>query len=89
VVAFGGAGPVHAYGVARKLSARKVICPAGAGVTSAVGLLIAPVAVDVSASLPVRVDQLIFATIEEVFAKLENEGRDVVLQAGITQQSAI
>ncbi len=71
VIAFGGAGPVHAYGVARKLNARKVICPAGAGVTSAVGLLIAPVAVDVS------------ATIEGIFARLEKEGRDTVLQAGV------
>ena len=83
VVAFGGAGPVHAYGVACKLNARKVICPAGAGVTSAVGLLIAPVAVDVSASLPVRVDQLDFAAVEDVFARLEKEGRDIVLQAGV------
>ncbi len=83
VIAFGGAGPVHAYGVARKLNARKVICPAGAGVTSAVGLLIAPVAVDVSASFPVHIDRLDFATIEGIFARLEKEGRDTVLQAGV------
>ena len=83
VIAFGGAGPVHAYGVARKLNAHKVICPAGAGVTSAVGLLIAPVAVDVSASFPVHIDRLDFATIEGIFARLEKEGRDTVLQAGV------
>jgi N-methylhydantoinase A len=83
VIAFGGAGPVHAYGVARKLNARKVICPAGAGVTSAVGLLIAPVAVDVSASFPVHIDRLDFATIQGIFARLEKEGRDTVLQAGV------
>ena len=58
MVAFGGAGPVHAYGVARKLGVRKVICPVGAGVTSAVGLLIAPVAVDLSASAPMAVAAL-------------------------------
>ena len=83
VVAFGGAGPVHAYGVARKLGARKVICPAGAGVTSAVGLLIAPVAVDVSASLPTVIDRLDLAVIGDLFAKLEREGRETVLQAGV------
>jgi N-methylhydantoinase A len=83
VIAFGGAGPVHAYGVARKLNARKVICPAGAGVTSAVGLLIAPVAVDVSASFPVHIDRLDFTAIEGIFARLEKEGRDTVLQAGV------
>lgn len=83
VVAFGGAGPVHAYGVACKLGARKVICPAGAGVTSAVGLLIAPVAVDVSASLPMVIDRLDLGVVADLFAKLEKEGRDTVLQAGV------
>ena len=39
MVAFGGAGPVHAYGIARKLGIKRVICPTGAGVTSAIGLL--------------------------------------------------
>ena len=55
MIAFGGAGPVHAYGVARKLGIRNVICPPGAGVTSAIGLLGAPVAADLSASLPMAV----------------------------------
>ncbi|KLU20169.1 methylhydantoinase, partial [Caballeronia mineralivorans PML1(12)] len=55
LIAFGGAGPVHAYGVARKLGIRKVICPLGAGVTSAIGLLGAPVAADLSASRPLAV----------------------------------
>jgi N-methylhydantoinase A len=83
VIAFGGAGPVHAYGVACKIGARKVLCPAGAGVTSAVGLLIAPVAVDVSASLPTVINRLDLAVIGDLFAKLEKEGRDTVLQAGV------
>src|SRR5256885_2575880 len=56
MVAFGGAGPVHAYGIARKLGIKRVICPTGAGVTSAIGLLIAPVAVDLSASFPMQLD---------------------------------
>ena len=83
VIAFGGAGPVHAYGVACKLSAKKVVCPAGAGVTSAVGLLIAPVAVDVSASLPMRLDRWDAAAVRDVFARLEQDGRAVVLQAEV------
>ena len=45
VATLGGAGPVHAYGVARKLGVTRVICPVGAGVNSALGLLAAPVAV--------------------------------------------
>ncbi|MGK0170253.1 MAG: N-methylhydantoinase A [Gammaproteobacteria bacterium] len=45
-IAFGGAGPVHAYSVARKLGIRRVVCPVGAGVASAIGCLVAPGAID-------------------------------------------
>jgi N-methylhydantoinase A len=83
IVAFGGAGPVHAYGVARKLNAKKVICPAGAGVTSAVGLLIAPIAVDVSASMPLRLTGLELQVIRSAFDRMATEGRRVVVDAGV------
>lgn len=41
MIATGGAGPVHAFGVARALGCRQVLYPAAAGVGSAVGLLVA------------------------------------------------
>src|SRR3712207_6998158 len=44
LVAFGGAGPVHAFGVARKLGLSTVIVPFGAGATSAAGFLMVPFA---------------------------------------------
>ena len=50
--AFGGAGPVHAVAVARKVGIPEVIVPLGAGVTSALGLLTAPMAVDLVQSAP-------------------------------------
>jgi len=42
LVATGGAGPVHAFGVACSLGCHQVLYPAAAGVGSAVGLLVAP-----------------------------------------------
>jgi len=42
MVAFGGAGPVHACAVAAKLAVSHVVCPTGAGVGSAFGLARAP-----------------------------------------------
>lgn len=39
---------MHAYGVAKKLGLRSVVIPAQAGVASAVGLLLAPLACDVT-----------------------------------------
>ena len=87
MVAFGGAGPVHAYGVARKLGVGKVICPVGAGVTSAVGLLIAPVAVDISASAPMAVARWDRAAMMSVLDGLAAQGRAVVEGAGIATET--
>ena len=83
MIAFGGAGPVHAYGVACKLGISRVICPVGAGVTSAVGLLIAPVAVDVSASSLMSVGRWNFDEMRKVLDDLSQQGREVVLAAGV------
>ena len=74
MVAFGGAGPVHAYGIARKLGIKRIICPTGAGVTSAIGLLIAPVAVDLSASFPMGVDSWDFDQMRRLLDDLAAQG---------------
>ena len=41
LVAFGGAGPLHACDVADELGMRHVICPASAGVLAALGMVVA------------------------------------------------
>ena len=46
LVGFGGAGPVHAVGLARKLGCPHVVIPPLPGVMSAFGLLTAPVAIE-------------------------------------------
>lgn len=46
MVAYGGAGPVHAYGLARKLGLKRLIVPAAAGVMSALGMLVEDLAID-------------------------------------------
>lgn len=84
MIAFGGAGPVHAYGVARKLGVRKLICPLGAGVTSAVGLLGAPVAADLSSSLPMALSAWDVPRVRGVLDSLAEQGREVVLASGVS-----
>lgn len=83
MIAFGGAGPVHAYGVARKLGLRKVICPLGAGVTSAVGLLGAPVAADLSTSFPMAIPAWDAKKVRQVLDSLAAQGREVVEASGV------
>jgi N-methylhydantoinase A/oxoprolinase/acetone carboxylase beta subunit len=56
LIAFGGAGPLHACALAEALGMRAVLVPAGAGVFSAVGLLAAPEQRDVVRSWPTPVD---------------------------------
>jgi N-methylhydantoinase A/oxoprolinase/acetone carboxylase beta subunit len=56
LVAFGGAGPLHACAVAGALGMRAVVVPARAGVLSAVGLLSAPVQRDLVRSWPTPLD---------------------------------
>ncbi|MGN6695982.1 MAG: hydantoinase/oxoprolinase family protein [Aquihabitans sp.] len=52
LVAFGGAGPLHAVAVVEALGMAAVVVPARAGVLSAVGCLAAPMQIDVVQSLP-------------------------------------
>jgi N-methylhydantoinase A len=75
VFAFGGAGPVHAWGVARILRSPSVIYPLGAGVMSTVGFLVAPIAFDFVRTLPGGLDTLDWAAVRGVVADMEAEGR--------------
>ena len=57
LVAFGGAGPLHATALARRLEMERVIVPPYAGVFSALGLLLSPVRADTARSLA-KMDRL-------------------------------
>jgi N-methylhydantoinase A len=82
VAAFGGAGPVHAYGLARKLAAAAVIVPPNAGVGSAMGFFTAPRAFDLVRSHKVALNGADFAQIEQLFRQIELEGVRALRQAG-------
>jgi N-methylhydantoinase A len=84
----GGAGPVHAFSVARKLGIGRVICPPSAGVASALGLLVAPARVDRVATVGIRLDQGSIGQLESIFAGLEAEARAVMAETGLKLESA-
>ncbi|MEM7342792.1 MAG: hydantoinase/oxoprolinase family protein [Chloroflexota bacterium] len=89
LMCFGGAGPVHAAGVAKVLGAHSVIAPPKAGVASAVGLLIAPTAFDFVRSYPVRLDEAHWPDIEALFGAMEARGLEMLQEAGIDPAQAI
>ncbi|MEO0681642.1 MAG: hydantoinase/oxoprolinase family protein [Pseudomonadota bacterium] len=73
--AFGGAGPVHAYGVARILKLPRIVYPFGAGVMSAVGFLTAPLAFDFVRSHPMRLDAPDWQSANALLGEMEADGR--------------
>jgi len=82
VAAFGGAGPVHAYGLARMLGAPRLIVPPNAGVGSALGFFTAPRAFDLVRSHKAPVLSADFAEIERLYQAMEVEGERTLRRAG-------
>ncbi len=75
MLAFGGAGPVHAYGLARKLKVSKLIVPMGAGVISAFGFLVAAPSTDDARGYLARLDQIDWDEVNGLFAEMEARAR--------------
>ncbi len=82
MLAFGGAGPVHAYGLAKLLKLPRVIVPQGAGVASALGFLVAAPAIDLVRSGVQRLNAVDWSAIAERFAAMEAEARAMLEDAG-------
>ena len=80
MIAFGGAAPIHAARLAEKLGINRVLVPSGAGVGSAVGFLMAPVAYEVVRSRYVQLDADKFdpAFVNKLFAEMRAEAEAVV-----------
>jgi N-methylhydantoinase A len=73
LVAFGGAGPLHAGRLAQLIGIPTIIVPLGAGVGSAVGLLQADARFDVSVTRILRLDGATDATVTEIYAGLREQ----------------
>ncbi len=71
--AFGGAGPVHAYNLAAKLGVPEVVVPLRAGVLSALGLVVAPVAYDAVRTHRVPLAQLDPEAIDGAFRQMAED----------------
>ncbi len=82
LLATGGAGPVHAWHVARKLGVKRVVCPPGAGAGSTIGMLMAPARVDRVASFGQPLAGSDFSAVGRVFAELEKDALDVLRLTG-------
>jgi N-methylhydantoinase A/oxoprolinase/acetone carboxylase beta subunit len=81
--AFGGAGPVHATGLAASVGIGEVVVPPSAGVLSALGCAIAPLSFDYATSYKLVIDGLDLARVNAMLASMEAEGLAAVKGAHV------
>ncbi len=84
--AFGGAGPVHCWQVARILKVPRILLPFGAGAMSAYGLLAAPLSFDFVRTARRRLDAAEWGLINALLDEMESEGRALLTRAGVRSQ---
>ena len=79
LVAFGGAAPLHAVSLAKKLGMRRVVIPRFAGVGSAAGFLLAPISFEVVRSRHGYLDTLDQSETAQLLVSMREEAMAVVL----------
>lgn len=87
LLAFGGAGPVHACGVAELLESPRVIFPVNASVLSAIGTLVSPVRIDLARSMVRPIQGIDEAERDALLGELREEGHRVLIAAGADSAS--
>jgi N-methylhydantoinase A len=78
LVAYGGAGPLHAVEVAREIGMRTVIVPPAPGMFSAFGMLFSDLRYDFVRTWFTRLEDASFDQIEKVYRDLERQGREAL-----------
>jgi N-methylhydantoinase A len=76
LLAFGGAGGLHAAQIADELGIGQVVCPRASGVLAALGLVVSPRRRDVQRSVFLRGDDLTAEAVAEVVAELGRQARE-------------
>ncbi|WP_431283474.1 hydantoinase/oxoprolinase family protein [Humitalea sp. 24SJ18S-53] len=88
MLAFGGAGPVHAMRVAELLDCRSVVFPPMASVLSAFGTLVSPVRLDMVRSMLSGLDTLDWAAATALHDAMVAEGLGALAEAGVAASAA-
>jgi N-methylhydantoinase A len=87
MVAFGGAGPLHAVSVAREIGMRTVVIPPQPGHFSAYGMLFADFRYDLTSTIIGLLETIELDGMDKRFAEMEAEGADRLNQLGLPIES--
>jgi N-methylhydantoinase A len=83
LIAYGGAGPLHASAVAREIGMSRVIVPRAPGHFCAFGMLFADLRYDLVRTWFARLSEVSFDEIERVYVELIEEGRRSLAASGV------
>ena len=85
LVAFGGAGPLHAGALAAGMGMAKVLIPMSPGVTSALGLLVSDIRHDFVQTLIGATDNIDWTVLNRIFNDLQEKARGVIATEGVAE----
>jgi N-methylhydantoinase A len=83
LIAYGGAGPLHASAVAREIGMRRVIVPRAPGHFCAFGMLFSDLRYDLVRTWFTRLSDVSFDAIDGVYAALTGEGKKSLAASGV------
>ena len=78
LVAYGGAGPLHAVEIAREIGIATAIVPLAPGLFSAFGMLFSDLRYDFVRTWFTRLEDARFDAMEKVYGELEQQGREAI-----------
>ena len=87
LMAFGGAGPLHANRLADEIEANAIVIPMSPGTTSAMGLLVTDLKHEYSKTLIQRVDRLDLSEVEKTYESLTEKGRKTLEHEGMAKEN--
>ena len=85
LVAFGGAGPMHACALAREMHIPRVLVPPHPGITSAVGLLMTDIRHPMVGPFMVATERVDAEKAEDLFGALSREAEQRLLNDGVAK----
>ena len=88
LIAFGGAGPLHAAELAAELDIPRVLVPIAPGVTSAVGLLMADLRHDYVRTVLQRGEKLVPGELSALYTEMEAEALAQIRTEGVGDERA-
>jgi N-methylhydantoinase A len=87
LMAFGGAGPLHAVDIAKELDSKNVIIPPSPGIACAVGMLTADVRHDYVQTYSKKLSDVDLARVNDMLASLIKEGKEDLESEGFHENS--